>query len=121
MGCPLFAEEAEPLDGEGDVFQGQGFAEEGGYLAVSEACDAATYTCYQKTVTGMCLGISDKVCNVGFYSLHAAMHGGYGVTSSGGTDAYAPFGSETVVSHAGCPAAVHALEVASEHKYLVIG
>ncbi len=102
-----------------DIFQQEGFLEERGHLLRCVACDAATHGGDEEGQLGVLLGTGDEMVDG---SLHRgfALHGGQSIAATRKSFADTPFSSEVLVGKPGGTAAVGALDIAAENKYLVL-
>ena len=99
------------------VVQHVGLGEQRGYLRVPEACYAAAYA---GDVEGQLLVLPCKLrelVHVGLHGLHAALHGGDGVTLSLQPDALAHDGAEACGGHPGGSAHVYSFQIAAKYEH----
>jgi hypothetical protein len=69
---------------------------------------------------GMLFCVSDKVIYIGFYLIDSTMHSGNGVAFTCHAYTYAPFSAKVLMCDARSSAAMHAMQITSEDKNLVI-
>lgn len=104
-----------------DIAQINGSLEQWCNFFVLEASNAAADAGDEKMHFGMFLGKDNEFIYVGLDEVHAAVHGGYGVTFALQAHALSPDGTELIKGNTGGPTAVHACQVAAENKNLIVG
>ncbi len=102
-----------------DVVYAESRAEQRGYFSGREPGYAAAYTCYQKCLLRMQLGIFDELVDIRRDFVHTAVHGGYGIALALYTNALSHDGTEMVHCRTGCASAVHSGQIAAENEDFV--
>ena len=107
------------LLGQNHVFHIYCVSKERCNLRIAKSGNAASYSGDEKGELAVLFGKADKLVDIRFDGLHAALHGGNGVCTAVQTYAFAPYGAKLPESQSGSTAAMCACQIAAKHEYLV--
>ena len=104
--------------GKNDVRHVECIGKQRGDFSVLESCYSTADPGYPELVFRMYLGVYYKIFYIGTDGFYSSLHGRYGVTLSGHSNACPPLRTESFVGQPGGSAPVMSCQIGTEDKYL---